>query len=190
MTGTNGASARHRIEIVEAKPWHCGQMARILRHEHQQRLGACGVNIHRELRVNFDGSAWRRSGLLDGRLVGMGGLVGSPLESTAFVWLALSQEVRNHPLAVARVLRRMLDEIMETRHELAAIVIPEDDAALRLAVFMGFHCDHGGPGSPAYSRFGRRDLSKYLKENQELRISLGNGTCVPLGYHRPGEREE
>lgn len=177
------------IEIIDAKPWHCGQVARILRQEHQRELGRAGVNIHQELKRNFDGSFWRKAGLIDGHLVGMGGVLGSPIDTTGFVWMALSDEVRKHPLAVARVLRSLLKEIMETRHELATVVIPEDDAALRLAVFMGFHCEHEGPGKPVNGRFGRRHLSEYIKKNTELRMRIGNGTCVPLGYHRDGERD-
>ena len=170
------------IEIIEAKPWHCGKMARILRSEHQRRLGDAGVNIHREIKANFDGSGWKRAGLLDGRLVGLGGIMGSEVESTGFIWLALSDEVRRHPLAVARILRRLLDEIMETRHELATLVIPEDSTALRLAVFMGFHCEHGGPGGPAFSIFGRRELTRYLLETDDLRMRYGKSTAIPLRY--------
>ena len=177
------------IEIIEAKPWHCGQMARILRHEHQRELGRADVNIHREIRSNFNGSSWCRSGLIDGRLVGMGGVMGSVMESTGFIWLAMSDEVRKHPLAVVRVLRSLLDEIMTTRHELATVVIPEDDAALRLAVFLGFHCEHNGDGAPAATRVGRKGLARYLRNNPDLRMTLGKTTCVPLGYHRAGERE-
>jgi hypothetical protein len=172
------------IEIVEGKPWHCGQMARILRHEHQRELTHAGVNIHREIKSSFDGSFWRRAGLIDGRLVGLGGVMGSGINSIGFVWMALSDEVRKHPIATARILRDLLDEIMETRRELATVVIPEDDAALKLAVFLGFHCEHDGQGAQAYSRIGRRDLAKYLKENQDLRMNSGKGTCVPLGYKR------
>lgn len=189
MKGNGRSRPSGTIQIVEAKPWHCGRMARILRHEHQRELGKGGMNIHREIKANFDGSTWKRSGLVDGRLVGMGGVLGSPLETTGFIWLAMADEVKKHPLAVARVLRSLLDEIMQTRHELATVVIPEDDAALRLAVFMGFHCEHDGEGSPAMTRLGRRELARYLRENPDLRMTLGKTTCVPLGYHRSGERE-
>ena len=171
------------IDVVEAKIYHCGRMARLLRQEHDYHLRRCGVDLHRELRNNFNNSTWCRAGFVDGRLVGLGGVMGSELDWAGFVWLALSQEVRNHPISAARVLRGLLSEIMGTRRELATIVIPEDDAALRLAVFMGFHSEHEGEGSQASSRASRHALARYLKDNPSLRIPLGKGTCVALGYH-------
>lgn len=177
------------IEIREAQAWHCGKMARILRHEHASCLGSTTSDIHRDLRGCFDASAWKRAGFVDGRLVGLGGVVGSALSSTGFIWLAMSQEVTAFPLATARILRKLLNEIMETHHELATVVIPEDSAALRLAVFMGFHCDYQGQGSPAFSRFGRQQLARYLRETPELRMTTGKTTGVVVGYRRQVESQ-
>jgi hypothetical protein len=153
-------------------------MARLLRREHESVLRQNGVDIHRELKNNFDNSTWCRAGFIDGHLVGIGGVMGSEIDRAGFVWLALSEEVRKHTIATARVLRGLLDELMSTHRELATIVIPEDDAALRLAVFMGFHCEDEGPGAPAFSKASRRDLARHLKQNGDLRIALGKGTCV------------
>lgn len=173
-----------QIDVVEAKTWHCGRMARLMRHDHQSRLARCGLDPHRELRRNFEASSWVRTALMDGQIVAMAGIIGSDIASTGFLWLVLSQQAMRHPVAMIRLFRRELDRVMSTRHELATLVGPDDPAAVRLAVFMGFHCEHDGEGSPAMSRFGRRQLARFVTNNTELRMPFGTGYGIPMGYHR------
>lgn len=169
--------------IIEAKPYHCGQMSRLLRAEHREAIARVGADIHREMRARFDASSFRRAWMIDGRLAALGGVVGTSLSTYGFVWLALTNEARRYPLAVVREARRQLDEIMTVRRELATTIIGGDEAAKRLAVFLGFHVSESGPGSRAYSRFARRDLARHLENDPELRLPIGNGYAVALGYH-------
>jgi hypothetical protein len=62
-------------------------------------------------------------------------------------------------------------------------VIGGDEKAKRLAVFLGFHVSHGDRGEPAYTKFGRRDLCGYLDGTPEVRVPIGNGFAIRLGYH-------
>jgi hypothetical protein len=52
-----------------------------------------------------------------------------------------------------------------------------------LRVFLGFHVSHEGPGQPAHSRFGRKDLAQHLDGDLVLRVPLGRGWAINLGYH-------
>ncbi len=112
------------------------------------------------------------------------GVVGSSLESTGYIWLAITDQARRYPLEFVRTVRRELDVIMLTKRELVTTVITDDPVACRFAAFMGFHVSHDGPGSPAYSRMGRRNLVNHITQTPELRMPMGKGYCIPMGYHR------
>lgn len=169
--------------IVEAKPWHCGAMSRLLRHEHRNAVAVLGIDSHRELRTLFDASAYRRAWLIDGKLAGLGGVTGSEMAAIGFVWLTLTEQGTHYPIAIVKEARRLLDEIMVTKRELATTILAGDHAAKRLAIFLGFHVSHDGPGSPASTRFARRDLARFLDSNPELRIPIGTSYVIPMGYH-------
>lgn len=171
------------FRVVEAKPFHCGRMCRILRTEHHEALAMIGADIHRELRAAFDASCIRKAWLIDGELAALGGISGSALDAAGYVWLALSKKATHYPVALLKEAKRQLAEVMRTKRELATTIIPTDEAALRLAVFLGFHVAHEGRGQPAFSRFSRRDLAAFICENPDLRIPVGRSYVTPMGYH-------
>ena len=168
---------------IPAKPWHCGQMCRLLRHEHRNTIAQLGIDCHAELRARFEASSFRKAWLIDGRLAALGGIMGAPLASSGFVWLALSEQARRYPIAIVKEARRQLDAVMVVKRELATTVLNGDEAAKRLAIFLGFHVSHDGPGQQAFSRFGRRSLARHLDSDPDLRIPIGEGFAVALGYH-------
>jgi hypothetical protein len=127
-----------KFEIIEARPHHCGQMARIVRQEYRHRFEAMGFQPHRELRVEFDRSYFRRAWLIDGRLAALGGVAGTMAGSAGYVWLALSEAAMSKPLAVVREAKRQLAEIMETKTAIQARILTDDEPARRFALFMGF----------------------------------------------------
>lgn len=134
-----------RFQIIEARVWHCGAIIRRLREDHQNAVALLGINSHREIREKFDASMFRRAWTIDGRLAGLGGVTGTTLSMTGFVWMALTNEAARHPYAVARESVRQIAEIMQVRHELCTTLIPEDKAALRFATRLGFEVAHGVP---------------------------------------------
>jgi hypothetical protein len=170
-----------RFETIEARPYHCGQIVRRLRREH--RAAIVGINAHQEIRDRFLASSFRRAWLIDGELCALGGVVGGALSTVGYIWLVLSQRALDHPVAVVREARRQLDDIMATRHELAAVIIPQDKAALRFAIFLGFHVADQGLGSPASTRMERVALRRYLEAAEELRITMADRQVIPVGYH-------
>ena len=127
-----------RYQIIEAKTWHCGAIIRRLREEHQEAVAWLGINSHREIRDKFDVSTYRRAWTIDGRLAGLGGVVGTALSSEGFVWLALTNEAARHPYASVRMVHRQLAEVMTVKRVLHTCLIPEDKAALRFATKLGF----------------------------------------------------
>lgn len=171
------------FDIIEARAHHCGQMARLLRIEHQQAVARLGLNSHRELRERFGQSSFRRAWLIDGGLAALGGVTGAKISGHGFLWLAISERARRCPVAIVKEARRQLAEIMIVKRELATTILAGDAAARRLAIYLGFHVADEGPGAPAHSRFARRDLDRHLDADPDIRIPLGAGFAIAMGYH-------
>lgn len=172
------------IDVIEAKAWHVGAVIHRLRPAHQAALTARGIDPHRALRAIYEQSTLRRTGLIDGRVVAIGGITGSLVSSMGFVWLALTADASRHTVALIRECRRQLDAAMATRIEIATTVLPEDDAARRFAAYLGFHLGHGEGEGRAVCRAGRRALTAAMEESAANRLPWGNGFAVAIGYHR------
>jgi hypothetical protein len=172
-----------RFETIDPKPWHCGQILRHLRLEHRIAVSRMGLDGHREISDLFDQSMLKRAWTLDGRLAGIAGITGSAISPLGFVWFAMTDQATKYPVAIIREARQFLDDAMITKRELATTILSGDEAAKRLAVFLGFHYEHDGPGHPAYSRSTRKSLSRLIDSNPEIRIPMGAGYAIALGYH-------
>ena len=166
--------------VIEAKTFHCGQMSRLLRDEHRAATVRLGFDTHRELTARFDESPFRRAWTINGRLAGLGGIVGSAISETGQLWLALSDEARKYPVEVVKESRRQLAEIMQTKRCLLTTVLDSDESAKRFAIFLGFVPWNGGYKS-AVSRDGRRSIFASLNDG-EARIPVGNGSAVLMNY--------
>lgn len=172
-----------RFQIIPAKPYHCGAMARRARAEHRAAVGALGLDLHRELSARFAETIEPKAWLINGKLAALGGVMGTGLCPGGYVWLAVTDEVFKHRVAFIREAKRQLALVMESRRELATVLVPEDRAALRLAIYLGFHVRDQGLGSPARSRAERHALQFYLESAKDLRIAMGTGGAIAVGYH-------
>jgi hypothetical protein len=127
--------------IVEAQPWHVGQIVRRLRTEHRSLLVGMGVSAHRELRDAYEASMWRKAWIVEGRLMGIAGITGTVSSGDGNVWLAVSEEALKRPVSLARLVLRHLEEAMQIKRHLTTIVLKDDRAAVRFAYFLGFHVE-------------------------------------------------
>lgn len=127
-----------RFEVIPGKPYHCGAMIRRLRAEHRAAVATLGLSPHHSLRSNFDISLFTRAWLIDGELAGLGGVTGSEISSTGYVWLALSEKATKFPIEIVKEARRQLARIMVTKRDLVTLIIPEDKTSLRFATWLGF----------------------------------------------------
>jgi hypothetical protein len=179
--------AEAAIEIVEAKIHHCGLMGRRMRKVHRNILESGGLSPYRELMLMFGQSSFCRSAFFDGRIVAMGGITGSILATHSVAWLVLAEEFRNRPVTIVQHARRFLKQQMQTRSALAATILLEDDAALRFAVYLGFHVfrDDDGDGAPATNHRSRARLAHYVKSKRDIHIRVGPISVIPLamGVH-------
>jgi hypothetical protein len=131
------------FQIIEARRWHVGQMVRILRKEHIAAAAKTGFGIHEQLAFAFNGSsAFRRAWLIDGKLAGLGGVIGTLSSGQGIIWLALSDQATKYPRAVVREAKAQIAEIMQTKSALFSTVAIHDKTALKFASFLGFEIDH------------------------------------------------
>lgn len=175
------------FKTVEMKAFHCGAIVKRLRFEHRVALARVGRDAHKELRSTFDESCIRRAWFIDGELAAVGGVTGSAASAMGYAWLALSEKATHYPVAILKEVQRQLAAIMVTKRELALTIIGGDEAAKRLAVFLGFHVEDEGPGAPAFTRMGRRSLARHIDTLPDRRIPIGGGYVIGMGYHAPEE---
>lgn len=177
----------HVYEVVEARRHMCGKLARQLRLEHQTAAMRVGVDVHRGLREVYDRSFYRRAWRIDGTLAALGGATGTLMSPSAFVWLALTEQATRHRFELVREARRQMAHIMRARVQIETTVICGDEAAKRLLVFLGWHVTDSGEGAAAETRYGRRRLTDFIDHEESIRIPLGEGAAIRMGYHAPYE---
>jgi hypothetical protein len=170
---------------IDGKLWHCGQMARKLRHAHAAAATCIGLDAHSGISEMFQASGWRRAWLIDGELAALGGVVGPMLASDGFVWLALAETTGHYPIAIVREARRQLADLMMFKRCLTTTILPGDPASQRLAIFLGFHVcgELAQPPFPATTRLGRRTIARYIEGTPECRVPIRGGYGVQLIYH-------
>lgn len=131
--------------IIEAREYHCGQIVRRLREDQRASMIGLGVNPHREIRKNFEASAFRRAWLVDGHLGALFGVTGPLIATNGYCWLALSERGEKYPIEVVKETRRQIAAIMRTKRELITTLLPEDKVAFRFATWLGFEVAHTAP---------------------------------------------
>lgn len=174
-----------KLEVIDAKAFHCGAIIRTMRVDHQRALMAMGVPMHREFRSMFDASYYRKAAFIDGKLAAVWGVEGTPMCTEGRIWLVLGQHTMKHPVTVMREARKQLEEIATTKTRLVTTVIGDDEASVRLAVALGFEAaDGSAPGSRAHSREGRSQLVRYLRENPALLVAAGSAQQIGIVWQR------
>lgn len=171
------------FEIVDPKAWMCGRLARMLRSEHQAAADRLGLDIHRNLSDVYHQSYYRKAILIDGKLAALGGAVGSALSPAVFVWFALSERATRYPVRIVKIARAQMAEVMRDRLECHTTIIDGDEAAKRLAVFLGWHVADAGPGAAAATRYGRKTLTDFIDHEPSLRIPFGRGHAIRMAFH-------
>lgn len=128
-------------KLVDAQPYHCGQIVRRLRSEHAAIMKRAGANLHRDLRLHFDSSSYRKAWLVDGKLMAVGGIEGPKAASSGVGWLALSQDAPKVGWQFARVALREFEALFPVKRQIATLILKDDTASVRFAYFLGFRVE-------------------------------------------------
>ncbi len=163
-------------EVIPASVRHIRPMAKRMRAAGAITVEGFGYNPREALRRVFVSSFYCRTAMMDGAPVAMWGACGSLLSDTAVVWLVLSEIVQSLPMAIVREARAELARLAEEYDVINTTVIPDDEASVRFAVFLGFtdRVSHGGT---------RRKTLAEIMANQANRVPIGDSYVIPLGYN-------
>lgn len=142
-------------------------------------LQGYGFDPRRALHRIFLASGYRRTALIGGRPVAMWGVMAPLLGETAYVWLVMSDEIAHLPRQIVKEAKRELAEIMANYSEAATTVLPSDEAAVRFALYLGFHDNHEDD-----ERLSHKTRARMLLDNPRHRIPVGDSYVVGLGYHQ------
>lgn len=167
------------IEIIPASIRHVRPMSRKMRAAACMTLQGFGYAPRGALHRAFVASLYRRTAMIDGAPVAMWGIVGTLTDDEVLVWLVMSDEIANIPLSIVRAARAELAKIMERYEELATTVLPDDEAAIRFALHLGFHDRHDDEGPP----LSRHELRREVMTNPKYRVPIGDSYVIALGYH-------
>lgn len=165
-------------QIVEARPYHCGQIVRRMRTAHLEALAPTGKNPHRELRDIMGRSLFAKTCVMDGKPVAMWGVCGTLLGNGAYAWLILSNDVLAYRVSLMKEAVRQMKIIISQYGEVATTVLGTDDAALRFATFLGFHDRHDDDIPLA-----RKDVADLVRKDAQMRVTVGNTFVYAVGCH-------
>ncbi len=141
------------LKVIESKKGHVFIVARQLRKQSADELVNIGINAKRELIEAFLQSTHRKSLLKNGRIVAMGGAIGTLASTKCFVWVAITEEGLGLAKTVIRTLRESIELLFESYEELITNVPDKDTDAVRFVTFLGFRsCGEVMPGMTLYSR--------------------------------------
>jgi hypothetical protein len=129
---------KHIFEVREAKPWHVGQMARILRKDLAEHIQKNDMNIHKEMKKVFNESYYRKIWLIDGKLSAIGGVAGSAISCTGFIWVALNSNSSSFPIEMVKESRRQINLALQFHSKLIATTFYGDIRSRRFIEFFGF----------------------------------------------------
>lgn len=164
--------------VVPASIRHLKPMAAQLRAAACITLQGFGLKPRPALHRAFVASSYCRTALMDGKPIAMWGVKATMLGDTALVWLVLSETVTAMPISIVKEARSELAKVMETKREIAITVLPDDEAAIRFAVYLGFHDRDNDDG-----HLSRKALCQAIVADPRHRVPIGDSYVIALGYH-------
>lgn len=171
---TNLTGGHFSYEVLPASVMHIRPMARAMRAASVITVEGFGYNPREALRRIFVSSFYCRTAVMDGKPVAMWGVCGSILGDEATVWLVLSNAIQALPKAIVREARAELAKVAENYRVVNTTVVPDDEVALRFAIFLGFGERNG---------HSRRQTQAEIMADPENRIPIGDAYVLLLGYH-------
>lgn len=166
-------------EVVPGKITHVRPMARKLRQAASINIGAYGYDPRRVLHDAFVTSHYCRTALIDGEPEAMWGLKGPLVSEAAVVWLVLSERATSMPQLIVSEAKFHLAQMGAEYSELATTVLPDDEASIRFAAFLGFHDHH----NEEQVKMTHKQRAAQLRHNPRHRIPMGDSYVIALGWH-------
>jgi len=165
-------------EIVRGSVRHIRPMARRMRAAGAVALQSLGADPRRAFHDVVLGSRYCRTALSEGVPIAMWGIHGAIMASEAEVWLVLSDDAARIPISVVREARASLKEILASYARVTTVVIPDDEASVRFALYLGFCAAGEAEGRVG----GHRARARRILSDPQLKVPVGDGFVVALTY--------
>jgi hypothetical protein len=165
-------------QIVPMTALHIKPLSKVLRAAACMTLEGFGFHPREALRRAFVASMNCRVALVDGKPAAAWGVKATLLGDTAFVWLVLSDAIAAIPRAILREAKAELARIMEGYREIAITVLPDDIAAVRFAVALGFHDRENDDG-----HLSRKEMTDAILTDPQYKIPVGDAYVIAMGFH-------
>ena len=142
------------IIIETATTEHVRQLAKNIRSNDQLEANKLGIEPHKGLFVAYRQSILRRSALLNGGVIAMWGIAGTPLSKTGQPWLITGEGVNKiSPIKFARLYKEQVQDMKAYFDVLSNYVDAEYEGAVRMLKIAGFTLSEPFPLGPQKSMF-------------------------------------
>ena len=127
------------IDVVSATKEHVYLMCDSLRQKDRDEIFAAGCGERRAVYRSWRSSIWSKVAITDGSLAAMWGISGNILSGEGCPWFLTTPSVKKiHPVRLARIYSKEVDEMHELFHKLSNIVDSRYLEACRLLELSGF----------------------------------------------------
>jgi hypothetical protein len=133
----------NRYAIIPATHAHCRALVLTLRPEDRAEVDSAGIPARHLVAQLYRGSYRRETAVVDGEVAAVWGMRGSLIGTSVEMWLMTTPAVARLPIAFFREARRILAEVLETKHVVVSRCGAEYHAAIRFFRMLGF--DIGAP---------------------------------------------
>lgn len=145
------------FEVVQSDMSHVRELSRDLRDEDRQEVEAMGIKPSHALFHSFKRSIMRRTALLDGKVIAMWGVAGTPLSLVGHPYLLTGNYFTNlSPLKFIRTYKLEVEYMKQLFPVLENYVDASYKGAIRVLELVGFKLDEPilvGPRNTPFRRF-------------------------------------
>lgn len=166
-------------EVVPARALHIKPMAEKLRPGAIVGMVTVGISPRRALHDAVRHSIASRAMIIDGAIEAIWGIVAPLLSDAAYVWLAVSEKIRELPRFAAETARAQMIDMASGYGELRTTLLPDDSASIGFADFLGFR----GAGCKA-SKMTRRHRIAALLDDDANHIGLPDGHLILVHWRK------
>lgn len=126
------------IAIVNTCPYHLRELAEAMSADSKEVASGLGYTPLKALWYSYRNSLYCKTGLIEEKVAAIWGLSGAMLAETGRPWLILSPEVKKHPLRIAFIYRKELNNMLKLFSILEEFVPEDNEDSIRMLELMGF----------------------------------------------------
>lgn len=148
------------VEVVDATREHIAALAPNLRHQDKLEVQAAGLTPHKAIWRGYRGSAFCRTGLVNGEVAAMWGLYATPFAHVGHPWLLTAPACDRIPLSYIRIGAQEVGFMLMLCPKLTGMVDATYHRAIRFLEQLGFKLSREFPYGPQSMPFRMYSLER------------------------------